>query len=350
MKDILIVLSLLLITSHCQAQNVKYIQLKQEKVSYHPKGFYVDGVTDDRQDAGAVGTISSNGKREQLSFPNGAAAALNSFIANNVLQNKATQPASLHISKMDFAIKKQGTLWYIDASVILTFYVADKKIVEYISKGQGQMDSDPALYSESFIRQAIGNDLKKFDDWWAQNKGRVPVMSEVKVNVTMAATTTKPNSIVYSLGRPLQIADFTGPPQGQEFELAVTVSGIGLGYSATAENSQVVLDVTITPYFNKAQSWFKPAGKNPRVLAHEQTHFDITAIKACELVAAIKHTTFTQDNYVQLLEELQKKNADESNEEEQRYDRETNHGIITEMQQAWEKKISEQVKAIGCYL
>lgn len=129
----------------------------------------------------------------------------------------------------------------------------------------------------------------------------------------------------------------------------MTVSGIGVGYASSTKNGQIVLDVTVTPYFNKATSWFKPAGRNTRVLAHEQTHFDITAIKACELVAAIRKASFTQDNYVKLLEELQMKNAQESNDEEVLYDKETVHGTIADIKAAWEKKITEQVRSIGCY-
>ena len=85
------------------------------------------------------------------------------------------------------------------------------------------------------------------------------------------------------------------------------------------------------------------------MLAHEQTHFDITGIKACELVTAIRNATFTQENYVKLLEELQTKNSQEANEEESLYDNETLHGTIPDKQEAWEKKITEKVKTIGCY-
>ncbi|MCW3124331.1 MAG: hypothetical protein JWQ38_3823 [Flavipsychrobacter sp.] len=348
MRNMLTFIVLLLATAAGYAQDVKYIQLKQEKVSHVPKTYHFADVVDEREDVTNIGTMKGGGS-SAISLSGGVAASLNTFVVNNVKQNKATQPVSLHISKLNFDMKKRGGIWNVDAEVLFTFYVTGKKVIEYSSKGKGQMDSDPAVYIEGFIRQAIGNDVKKFDEWWAENRGNVPTSSEVKVNVHLAKTTDKPNTIIYSLQQPLQISDFMGRVDGKEFELAVTVSGIGVAYSSTIQNSHVTLDIIVTPYFNKATSWFKPEGRNTRVLAHEQTHFDITAIKACELVAAIRNAPFTQENYAKLLEELQFKNAEESNNEEIRYDNETNHGIITSMQEAWEKKITAQVKATGCY-
>lgn len=349
MRYVLMICSLLIIRAQGFAQDVQYIQLKQEKVAYTPKTYYIADVVDERSGINDVGIITGNGDRQKLSISGGVATSISSFLAGNVTQDRSAQPVSLHISKLNFDVRKNGRMSNVDASVLFAFYAAGKKLIEYSSKGQGQMDSDPKAFIESFIRQAIGNDLKKFDEWWLENRDGVPTASEVKVNVHMAKTTDKPNSIVYSLLQPLQISDFQGRVDGQEFELAVTVSGIGVGYASSTKNGQIVLDVTVTPYFNKATSWFKPAGRNTRVLAHEQTHFDITAIKACELVAAIRKASFTQDNYVKLLEELQMKNAQESNDEEVLYDKETVHGTIADIQAAWEKKITEQVRSIGCY-
>lgn len=349
MRYYLIVFIAMVLSCPARGQSVRDIQLKQEKLGYSPRGYCVTDVTDDRYEQGNIGVMSGNGSRTIVNLQYGASAAISSFITKNVAQNKANQAVSLHIATLEFDAKRRGAVWNIDANIVLTFYVGEKKIIEYSGKGQAKMDTDPAVYMETFIRQAIKNDLKKFDEWWAENKGRVAVRSDVKVNVTLAKTSNKPDNIVYDINRPLQIADFKGRVDGQEQELAVTSSGIGLGYSGTTKNSQVVVDVVVTPYFNKAQSWFKERGKNTRVLAHEQTHFDITAIKACELVNTIKNTTFTQENYAQLLQELQEKNAQESNEEEMLYDKETNHGIIRDAQAAWEKKITEQVRTMGCY-
>jgi hypothetical protein len=42
-------------------------------------------------------------------------------------------------------------------------------------------------------------------------------------------------------------------------------------------------------------------------------------------------------------------NTDVTDKEQATYDAETNHGTIRDKQLEWEKKISEQVRACGCY-
>ena len=50
-----------------------------------------------------------------------------------------------------------------------------------------------------------------------------------------------------------------------------------------------------------------------------------------------------------LFDELQKKYFEELNEEQDTYDKETNHSKITDKQVEWQQKIAKQVRAIGCY-
>jgi hypothetical protein len=155
--------------------------------------------------------------------------------------------------------------------------------------------------------------------------------------------------LVYSLGRPLQIKDFTGPIKPNTTELAVTSSGTGIYYQEHVEKGQIVLDIVVRPFFQKSKSWFKENGRNTNVLAHEQTHFDITAIKACELAAALREATLTPQNYQTFPEEIYRKYVQETNDEQEAYDNDTNHGTIKEKQAIWEKKISERVREVGCY-
>ncbi len=330
------------------AQDVKQVQLKQQHAAFAPKGYYISNVIDDRA-SDALGTISEDGSIKKLVLAGGTAAAIKSFIEHNVTQNKAMQPIVLHVDKIEINARKTGGSVQTEAMTTFAFYIGDNRVAEYTGKGRAQTSGDASDYIEGFIRKSIENDLKDIETWWGQHKGEIPTTSSVKVNVTISRTTDKPDCIVYSQQRPLSIQDFTGPPEGQIQELAATYSGIGVGYKSQTENGQVVVDMTITPYFVRGQSWFKEEGKNARVLAHEQAHFDVTAIKACELAAIMRSTAFTQENYQALIDKLQKQNARDANEEESLYDSETNHGIIFDKQIEWQNKLKEKVREVGCY-
>ena len=348
MKAFLLILAVSGTLFAANAQDVKTILLKQQHVSFAPKGYYISDVADDRPD-NSIGTLNEGGSSKRLVLQNGAGVSIKSFIERNVSQDKGTQPIVLHISKIDIAARKTGATSQVEGSTTFAFYAAGKRVAEYSGKGRGQVDADPADFIESFIRKAVENDLKEFDNWWAQHRGEIATADAVKVNVTIGRTTDKPNMIVYSLHRPLSIADFEGPAEGQIQEMAATYSGIGMGYTSQTQNGQVVLNVTVTPYFDRSGSWFKEEGKNARVLAHEQAHFDITGIKACELAEAIRNASFTQENYEKLMTELQKQNNKDANEEEALYDSETNHGIIEDKQIEWQNRLKQKVREIGCY-
>jgi len=315
-------------------------------MAYAPKGFNITGITDDRANKPMIGALNTEEQRTTFNLD---AEVIKNFIAANVKQDKATPAINLHITKLDFDIKKNGPHWQVYADVSFTFYAGNNRLIEYSSTGMGKTDATPTGYIEGFIRHALEDDFKKLDGWWAQHKTQVTLSDNVKVNVVIGKTTDKPNYIVYSIARPLDIADFNGPVRGGIIEMASTSSGIGLTYSGETVNGQMAVNVVVTPYFNKAESWFKEEGKTPEILAHEQAHFDITAIKTCELAHTIQNTAFTIENYERLMDELRKKNFQEANEEENAYDNETDHGIITDKQQQWQTKLKEQVKAVGCY-
>src|ERR1035437_8557454 len=188
MKPFFLILAILFEAFSLSAQNVKYIQLKQEKISFAPKGFYISDVVDDREDMASIGVIKAGGKKESIDLQNGVATSLKTFINNNVKQDKASQPVTLHITMLDADMKRKGMKWDAIAKIAFTFYAGDTKVVELSGNGHAVMATDPGDYYESFIRKAIENDLKRFDDWWAKNKGSIVTNSSVKVNVRIGKT------------------------------------------------------------------------------------------------------------------------------------------------------------------
>lgn len=349
MKPLFFVIIFCSIALSVNAQGVRSVALRQEHVAYTPGSYYISNVVDDRADKTSIGSLNSGSTIGKLNLQNGAAEAIKGFIDRNVTQNKTTQAIVMHITRLNFDIKKSGGQWRANGDVAFTFYAGDRKLIELSGKGEKEMDNNPVDFIDEFIKKALGNDLKKFDSWWVQNHDRIPTAATVKVIPVIGKTVSKPGCIVYSLNRPLNIADFQGPPEDNIVELAATLSGVGMESSGATQNGQLVLTVTLTPYFSKSGSWFKAEGKSPGVLAHEQTHFDITAIKVCELITKISNTTFTRENYEKKIEELMTQNSEETNKEEALFDTETNHGIIHEKEAEWEKKVKDRIRVLGCY-
>lgn len=171
----------------------------------------------------------------------------------------------------------------------------------------------------------------------------------VIVDVLIVEKPHEKHLILYSYDRPLVISDFRGRPDASSNGVAATYSGIQMELKASVKNNSMELSVALTIYFDPSKSWAKKEGKNARVLAHEQNHFDLTAIKACQLAKAIITAPYKSHNAMEQVRELQRKFTRELNDLQVQYDRETRHGIKEEVQAQWAERIEKDLKEVACF-
>ena len=179
----------------------------------------------------------------------------------------------------------------------------------------------------------------------AQNRA---VKTQAQITVQIAGQAKDKNLILFDRNRKLTIKDFKGRPDRDSHGVGATYSGISMEMQGISKNGAVTVNVTLTVYFDQTKSWMKPEGKTERVLAHEQIHFDLTAIKACDLAKAIEQGKFTADNVQQKIRDLQEYHTKELGKLQQAYDKETKHGTIAEQQAEWSAKVAEQLAASVC--
>lgn len=143
----------------------------------------------------------------------------------------------------------------------------------------------------------------------------------------------------WSQDRRLTWADFKGKPDKKHFATALTYSDIKIGASSIDGKTTV----TVQNFFDTKLSWSKNK-TSAALLAHEQAHFDITEIytrklriKLNEIVSeeTIRNGTFNKESTVIL---------NEWKSFQQKYDDETNHGIIADKQKEWEEKVAMLLK------
>lgn len=169
------------------------------------------------------------------------------------------------------------------------------------------------------------------------------------VQVRFCAGPKKAYQIPYSRTRLLTVDDFKGhyPPQNRF--AAQTYSRIDITTSFQERGKERKLEVELCLHFDPLLSWMKPEGRTPAILAHEQLHWDITAIKACELAEAIRHIDPAHKDPVAEVGKLYRAIMKELEEQQARYDSETGHSVVKEAQERWEASITEQAKALTCY-
>jgi len=336
-------------------QDVRIIKLRQERLACKPLNYHIAAVKDDRPDTTTIGSVRSgvfSKKQVSLNLPGGAATALFEFMKANLVQDEHTSPIELHISQLEVAEQTGGLKSESEVRMTIVFYGGGHKIIEYKGNNTIQAGVDASRFIEQLIRKSLDNMLQQFDTWSGANKEQMQATlsgPSIHVDAELKAETKDTDRIAWSSLRPLVLDDFIGKPDDLSRAAAITYSGIDFKYKTETLYGQVKILVTIVPFFDKTRSWCRTGSRNQKTLLHEQQHFDITAIKACELVTAIKGYPFTPANYMNELDQLYRQKEKEIAQWQEQYDQETRHGLIPAAQDKWVVLVRDSIGRQPCY-
>lgn len=125
-------------------------------------------------------------------------------------------------------------------------------------------------------------------------------------------------------------------------------------YSATAllfytKDKDGALKFYIEAIFLKSKSFFNKEYSD-YLLNHEQIHFDIVELYARKMRKRLDEKDFTKvNNAVAEIKKQYEKTLAEINKEQDKYDKDTQHGINSAKQQVWNESIAQQLKELEKY-
>ena len=153
-------------------------------------------------------------------------------------------------------------------------------------------------------------------------------------------------SIPWSADRPLTVADFRGRPQPTAGHAALTSADINTGANCRGN----VFSGSARASFSPARSWVRdPARMTPALLRHEQLHFDMAEVYARRLrqqLAAI-HTPCSQLGNT--FDQVSQAAYAAWEKAQKDYDRDTNHGLLPELQARWEAQVHQQLAELVAF-
>lgn len=159
------------------------------------------------------------------------------------------------------------------------------------------------------------------------------------------AADTAEERIAWSESYKLSWSDFKGTPKVGNTFVASTSSGLSFSYGFKTINGEPTneFNFEVEAYFYPQNSWYDPGRVSPRVLQHEQTHFDITELHARLLRKRIAEFSFSS-NIKDELDALYDQVERERREMQSRYDLETDHSVIRDQEAAWVARVQELLK------
>lgn len=156
-------------------------------------------------------------------------------------------------------------------------------------------------------------------------------------------------SLVWSTHR-LSWKDFRGKPRLGTSTAAQTSSGVTYLVECHGERFGFAVLATFAP----VESWVRPdipsnRSANTRTLRHEQTHFDITEIFARKLRRAFEDARDFCPDHPRDARKLFDRLSRESQDIQDRYDRETAHGMSFDAQTRWSRSVEAGLDSLAKY-
>lgn len=148
--------------------------------------------------------------------------------------------------------------------------------------------------------------------------------------------------VLWREGERLSWRMFKGQPETIGSFVASTNSGISLSFGIRTSGDEVIIDYTVSCFFYPEKSWYAKENVNDEILAHEQTHFDISELFARKLRKKFdeipKNKAFKDAATI-----VYRKNEEERVLMQDQFDVETDHSRLRDKEVFWEAYVQKQL-------
>ncbi|MBV8389277.1 MAG: hypothetical protein JO080_05710 [Mucilaginibacter sp.] len=346
----------------CGASGIKQktdgtIILRDEKINFTPKEFYIVDVADERQDRNAVASLitinpdHSNGI-QKVDLKGGAVVSIKQFITRNLLHDTSLRPVMIILKEFKITeTKLQNGLVSGRLGIIFSFSLQSGyntiHLVDYTGGIRYTRPESKPIDAEEILRHGIEGTLSFFNTWINSNAETNALLAKaVKLRFTDYTETPEGDTIYYSAKRPLTWADFKDRPRDNHFEAEI-FSTIGYTEQNEVINGVIYVNIAIKVSVAKSDCWVKGGGQDSYILNHEQRHFDIEKIVSEHYKKRLQEMKLPTDNFygpinIEYLEALR-----EATSMQKQYDAETRHGQDHTAQARWDEKIDKELRAFG---
>ncbi|GAA3919315.1 DUF922 domain-containing protein [Hymenobacter algoricola] len=324
--------------------------------------FYVAAVVDARADRKAVAYLllpparaGAAAAAQPVDFAGGGRAAIQQFMQQSGPQAAAGRRAvTVRLTKcLVTEAAGPGAAGQVQGQVTVALAFEWQRngqpvyLTEYHASARYGRPAGQLTVVEPTLRTVLGNGLRYLNAWLLAADGHNPRVAQgVRVTFRDYTTNTDPDTLFYAPDHRLIRADFQGPQRPGRFVAAVFPS---FSFSArpTFEQGFVHLAVQTKVFVVRQSSWISPAASNEaEVLNHEQRHFDLVKLVAERFKHKIQSARLTVDDFNATIQLAYFTSFQEMNRLQEQYDRETSHGTNAAAQQAWNRRLDAELRAL----
>lgn len=334
------------------------IVLQPQLLSITPQEFYIAQITDDRMDQSAIAWIYPPMMPKQkpvvqtIDLKGGTLNSIQNFVSKSLPENKNLRSVMIHLKecKITESITTPGR---VNGKVALAvsfslmagpenIYLTEYRIDTKYNRPDNQLNILAPALQESFISA-----IKYFNNWMNIQADHNPKLAKVvQVDFKDYRDKTEGDTIYYAPNRPLTWNDFQEKPKSGKYA-AVVFPSFAFDEHREVVNAKIRLHLDMKIYVPKSACWVKDGDRLDYTLNHEQRHFDLVAIVGKHFEQKIKAAKLPVVNFDGVINVAFYESFREMNNLQKLYDDETEHGVNASQQERWNKKIDQDLLALG---
>lgn len=323
-----------------------------------PKEFFIAEIVDERPEKSAVAWVFPPVKTKQkpvlqkVDLQGGGLNAIQNYVWQSMPRDKKLRPILIRLKECKIT-ETQTAPGRIEGKVAFSLsfdlkageeqtYLTDYRIDTKYTRPDNQLN-----IVEPVLRESINSALKYFNNWMNSQADRNPKLArEVKVLFKDYSEKQEGDTIYYAANRPLKWDDFQEKPRNSKYAGSVFPS-FGFEEQQEITNGVIKLQFSLKVYVPKSACWVKDNSRDDYTLNHEQRHFDIVEIVAKRFEQKIRSTKLPVNNFDGLINFEFYEFFGEMNSLQEQYDTETQHGINSGQQAQWNRRIDQDLVALG---
>jgi hypothetical protein len=224
--------------------------------------------------------------------------------------------------------------------------------LESIVLGDSSVNSYTALIRSARMKAADAQaNIIKINELKTKNKANI--YDYMSVTLYKAENPRKLESeFSWSKERRLTWDDFRGPIRRDMGEMVAAATFCGFGFETnTISKNNPKLKIFVSNTFLTNKSWGRPADMTPEVLVHEQGHFDLCEVYTRMLRRDMNNAvaSINVSNLEATLNNIYDRIQKEYAVEQERYEHETEHGLVADAQQNWVNHIDRELTKLDSW-
>ncbi len=332
------------------AQERVTLEFPSEKWNIQPTHYFISAVFDERTDKTTYGKALLGNKPVPVVFRNSLETDLFDLVNGSIVQDTSKVPFAIGFDK--FVLKETGNTTNHRATVdfSMKFYriIGEKKYKIFETNGTPHLDMrgpypDPHA---KIISGILKSALKNFDEWINKHPDFPPLAKSVFVTFEKRDPFISGDTIFWNESYKLKWSDFKGKPDGNPF---MALSNCAFYYKPVpvVKNGVMEIQFSLFANFDRSLSWVKPDQHKDTLLAHEQLHFDICELHIRKLKKRIRENEYNPMEFESQMHVYFQEAWSNYMNDQQKYDDETQHGIVSEKQQSWQEIVRMQLNKIS---